>query len=776
MWVGKENKFDGFKVEVVSCPVSDENVIDSLHVQECEASSENNSVPNGATVEMSEGERGKRVSEESNPFGVRLTHVTIEQPSHSDENMVNQLVETSEKKRYLEDEIGEEYKKWSNGYAYFIKAPTGSGKSYFVIHVLLKYIINQHIEKESKRVLYLVNRVVLKKQLEKALKEVENEVFEDFDDREDVIGDYITITTYRNIETGLKKDRPENIIRFLKKFSWVIYDECHYFYTDSTFNTNTELSYDCLRRLFAGKIEVFMSATIDRVRELIIKRPANFLRGIEEIQNMKANCMPHDKNNYEVNIDYRNLNIEPLDDLEMLVACIKETADSRGNKWLVFVDSIEMGRELKRLLTEGDVSEGKDEKQKRGILPEKEVVFINANFAQDAQAEASVDDIVTESYAKEKVVISTSVMDNGVSFHDSELRNMAIFADTKEMFIQMLGRKRWENEYGEAMNLYIFRRNREHFRKRRDGVQEILDVHKEYHEYLNNESTCYVIEGETNEKLLCGSKQRINAFVELYFNLQEPKRLWGLDIQKSSQSLPISDVNLKAEPESWQERPHNGKNVSFGTQTEFVIGVNDRFLFDCNEMIRNQKTLMTALLEDEVTYRKLKKISYCSQGKLFLNHFALTYCRDCRRFYEEMMEALETDEDAFLKKQFEWMGLSEEDQIGIMRKEEEKKKGLLEEEIEKVLDTEMTEQENIEWKLGENKRVVNLVIYFLEVGGMCDKDKKKYLQRTDIPLTDEYFNKSMELAGLPYEMIFQRTNKAKNIRKAYKIYKNPAVE
>ncbi|MCI8465377.1 MAG: DEAD/DEAH box helicase family protein, partial [Lachnospiraceae bacterium] len=504
---------------------------------------------------------GEETSEESNPFGDRLTRVTIEQPSHSDENMVNQPEKTSENKRYVADKIGKEYQEWPNGYAYFIKAPTGSGKSRFVTHNLLKYIIKQNIEKEHKRVLYLVNRVVLKKQLEKDLKEVENKIFEDFDDKGDVIEDYITITTYQNIERGLKKNF-ENIIHFLEKFSWVVYDECHYFYTDSTFNTNTELSYDCLRRLFAGKIEVFMSATVDRVRELIINRPANFLRGMEEVQNMKARYMPHDKKIYEMNIDYRNLNIEPLADLEMLVACIKETVGDRGNKWLIFVDSLEMGRDLKRLLTEEDVSEGKDEKQKRGVLPEKEVVFINADFAQDAQAEASVDDIVTESYAKEKVVISTSVMDNGVSFHDSELRNMAIFADTKEMFIQMLGRKRWDKEHGELMNLYIFRRNREHFRKRRERVQEILDVYKEFHEYLKNELTCYVIDGTTNEKLLYGSKQKINAFMELWFNFQEPKRLWGLDIQKISQNLPTSDVNVKDELEWWQERPYNVKNVS----------------------------------------------------------------------------------------------------------------------------------------------------------------------------------------------------------------------
>ena len=43
-------------------------------------------------------------------------------------------------------------------------------------------------------------------------------------------------------------------------------------------------------------------------------------------------------------------------------------------------------------------------------------------------------------------MIATAVMDNGVSFHDTALRNMVIFADTKEEFIQMLGRKRTDGK------------------------------------------------------------------------------------------------------------------------------------------------------------------------------------------------------------------------------------------------------------------------------------------------------------------------------------------
>ncbi len=37
-------------------------------------------------------------------------------------------------------------------------------------------------------------------------------------------------------------------------------------------------------------------------------------------------------------------------------------------------------------------------------------------------------------------------MDNGISLEDEYLRNIVIMADTKETFIQMLGRKRIKNK------------------------------------------------------------------------------------------------------------------------------------------------------------------------------------------------------------------------------------------------------------------------------------------------------------------------------------------
>ncbi len=66
---------------------------------------------------------------------------------------------------YISDRISKEYENWKNGDLIFIEAPTGSGKTTFVLEHLLPYF-----HEKGKRILYLVNRKILKKQLKKELK------------------------------------------------------------------------------------------------------------------------------------------------------------------------------------------------------------------------------------------------------------------------------------------------------------------------------------------------------------------------------------------------------------------------------------------------------------------------------------------------------------------------------------------------------------------------------------------------------------------------------
>lgn len=76
-----------------------------------------------------------------------------------------------------------------------------------------------------------------------------------------------------------------------------------------------------------------------------------------------------------------------------------------------------------------------------------------------------------------RVLIATSVMDNGINLKDERLNNLIVFADNETEFIQMLGRKR---EIGNQVNLYIFKWEKEHFDRRRNQLSRKEEVASDY--------------------------------------------------------------------------------------------------------------------------------------------------------------------------------------------------------------------------------------------------------------------------------------------------------
>ena len=128
---------------------------------------------------------------------------------------------------YLADQIKDEYEKWTEEQTIMISAPTGAGKTYFVLHVLLPYAM-----KNGKKILYLTNRTILKEQLEEEAKWV---FYENANkcSANNTIDSYIEIVMYQTLEAG----------RYYEKnhIDYIIADECHYFLTDSFFNSKTRV-------------------------------------------------------------------------------------------------------------------------------------------------------------------------------------------------------------------------------------------------------------------------------------------------------------------------------------------------------------------------------------------------------------------------------------------------------------------------------------------------------------------------------------------------------
>ena len=117
---------------------------------------------------------------------------------------------------------------------------------------------------------FLVNRKILEKQLQEELDDIANEY-----DLSINIKDYIYISTYQKIENLLATNSYE--IKRFYGFTFVVYDECHYFFCDAAFNTLTELSYDFLRNTYCQCVQIFLSATMDNIFPILQKRKEIYL-------------------------------------------------------------------------------------------------------------------------------------------------------------------------------------------------------------------------------------------------------------------------------------------------------------------------------------------------------------------------------------------------------------------------------------------------------------------------------------------------------------------
>lgn len=110
---------------------------------------------------------------------------------------------------YMSDLIGDAYTTWKDCLV-ILNGGTGSGKSYFVINVLIPYYVNQ-----NKQILYLCNREKLEYQIKPQINHYPP----------------VTVWTYQRLQAKLRKKKN------LPKYDLIVSDECHYFWTDAKFNS-----------------------------------------------------------------------------------------------------------------------------------------------------------------------------------------------------------------------------------------------------------------------------------------------------------------------------------------------------------------------------------------------------------------------------------------------------------------------------------------------------------------------------------------------------------
>lgn len=351
---------------------------------------------------------------------------------------------------------------WKNSEPVFISSQMGSGKNHFIKKILVNSILENNISNSNKKsILILSNRIALNRQskLEYAdlifkatgdrdvyTKLEELYSFKGFDKFYMDFNDCITICSYHQL-----LDRK---ILDLREYTYIVCDEAHFFIQDSIFNKYTD---DMLRYIVdKGKnsIRIYMSATLNLVMEPILREEykkiekANIDYKKLYINDMDSFIRSKTKISMIVRIYYmkRNYsfikNIYQFDTLDELIG----TINNSKMKWLVFVKSKSDGEYIEKHIT----------KRNRVFLSRERI-------DNDAKIEQIYNDIVEKQYYTQEVLITTSVLDNGINLLPDKdhhpIRNIVLFSLDKSQFLQMLGRIRTIKD--KSLNIFLFNYSKE---------------------------------------------------------------------------------------------------------------------------------------------------------------------------------------------------------------------------------------------------------------------------------------------------------------------------
>ena len=359
---------------------------------------------------------------------------------------------------HVSDKINEEtIERWNNSNPVFISAQTGTGKNYFIQKMLIRKLDRDNKKNdEHKKILILSNRVALTEQtkllLEKKLIDVTIENWQKI----------VKVCSYHEFLNFISNLKYKKLEKLKEKIKYVVMDECHFFLSDAEFNPRTFKMLQTILSTFKNSVRIYLSATLEEVFFPILEleskyyyrwlghnpddEPENFdvpneQKWIHQFLHMPA----YDKFScyyYYFKRDYRYIEkIYEYDDIEILTEnIVKKLNENPQERWLIFVLSRKVGENLKNELSDKKIS----------------CVFLTADSknANDKNEEYSTyREIVENEQFSPQVLISTSVLDNGINIKGSSVKNVIIDAFDRTEMIQMLGRVRIEGS--QKINLYL---------------------------------------------------------------------------------------------------------------------------------------------------------------------------------------------------------------------------------------------------------------------------------------------------------------------------------
>ncbi len=342
------------------------------------------------------------------------------------------------KARWVKDIIGDDYRNWLPGSYVFIYCQQGTGKTYFILQVLLDYI------PKDKRVLILVNRKNLSRQIKtELLRKFGMPVPDDIAelDKIQTIRN-VVVESYQFIQNSTLDQayskNPNEKIPSSEGFDYIVFEEAHYILTDATFNNLTRIiQEDLIENFHPNAVKLFLSATPeefnDYVTSAIIKKG-----GGDKIHY-----------SYTTGKDFSYLNPFYFKDIDDIITTIHN--DTSDDKWVIFVSNIE-----------------KDGERIYDALGDS-ACFIKQTTKKDDEDLIS---IVRDCTFNKKALITTRLLDNGINLKDPKIKHMVVMEWDMVVFLQMIGRRRVDINAADIVNLYIPMRSKRSFCAVLKGLDE----------------------------------------------------------------------------------------------------------------------------------------------------------------------------------------------------------------------------------------------------------------------------------------------------------------
>lgn len=335
------------------------------------------------------------------------------------------------KKNYISELVTmNEYATWLSGKKVMLVAPTGLGKTRFVLSKFLPFCISQR-----RKVAILCNRRLLREQYLYDLAETYTRYY--------IMNEQVQLFTYQTLAECIKQGK--KLEKVLDDYDVIVCDESHFFYADSDFNVyGTFVLLQTLIRICIHKCMLFITATADEVIPLLDRtlEQCGKTYGIsEEFCSMKVI-------DYSYLSDYSRFRCFFVEDVQSLCRRIGESP----MKSIIFIDDKTKAESLRRNLMDMSEIKGKD------------IFILNAEVLDECSNNEVIQQLVVCHRILPKVLITTSVLDNGVSVHDADVENVVIATDSMLSFIQMLGRIRSESSV--QCNLYLYPRDEKYYARR----------------------------------------------------------------------------------------------------------------------------------------------------------------------------------------------------------------------------------------------------------------------------------------------------------------------